>query len=129
MPKLAASKYDVFFKVAVTIIVVLIGALGASLGMFAGYLIATFFFASPDASIDGQTIGGVIGLALAVWFVAVSAKELRRARRGSGRTVISPTYSDPLRYACISTRFCGNDFSSTTSHRSLLQTCLNALRS
>jgi hypothetical protein len=44
--------------------------------MFAGYLISTSIFASPDASIDGQTIGGVIGLVLAAWFVAVSSKEL-----------------------------------------------------
>jgi hypothetical protein len=67
--------YDVLFKVVVTIIVILIGGLGASLGIFAGYLTATSIFVSPVASIDGQTIGGVVGLASAVWFVAVSAKE------------------------------------------------------
>jgi hypothetical protein len=76
MQKSAASKYDVLFMVVATIIAIFIGGLCASLGMCGGYLIATSVFASPDASIDGQAIGGVIGLALAGWFVAVSAKEL-----------------------------------------------------
>jgi hypothetical protein len=76
MRKSAARKYDVIFNVVATIIAILIGGLGASLGMFAGYLISTSIFAGPAASIDGQAIEGVIGLVLAAGFVAVSAKEL-----------------------------------------------------
>jgi hypothetical protein len=76
MPGSTAKKYDALFKVVVTIVVMLIGALGATLGMFAGYLIAVSIFASPDVSIDGQAIGGTVGLTLSAWYVAVAAKRL-----------------------------------------------------
>lgn len=76
MPSSTAKKYDVRFKVVVAmIVIILIGGLGATLGMFAGDLITTSF-ASTDASVDGQTIGGIVGFALAVWFVAVAAKRI-----------------------------------------------------
>jgi hypothetical protein len=76
MPTSVARKCDLLFKVVVTIVALLISGLGAGLGMFAGYLIATPIFASPEASNVGETIGGTIGLASAVWFIAVAAKEL-----------------------------------------------------
>jgi hypothetical protein len=76
MPISTARKYDVIFNVVAAIIAILIGALGASLGMFAGHLIATSIFASPNAPIVGQAIGGIIGLISAAWFIAVAAKEL-----------------------------------------------------
>jgi hypothetical protein len=77
MPRLTAKKNDARFKVAVVaIIVILAGGLGATLGMFAGDLIAASIFASTDGPVDGQTIGGTIGFALAVWFVVVAAKRI-----------------------------------------------------
>ena len=76
MPISTAQKCDVIFKVVATIVVMLIGGLGAGLGMFAGYLIATPIFTNPVASNAGERIGGTIGLALAVWFIAVAVKEL-----------------------------------------------------
>jgi hypothetical protein len=44
--------------------------------MFAGFLIATPIFTGPVASKAGETIGGTVGLALAVWYIAVAVKEL-----------------------------------------------------
>jgi hypothetical protein len=76
MPTSTARKYDVIFKLVATITVMLIGGLGTGLGMFAGYLIATPIFTSPVASKAGETIGGTVGLALAVWYIAVAVKEL-----------------------------------------------------
>jgi hypothetical protein len=76
MPSSTAKKYHARFKVAVAIIVILIGGLGAIFGMFAGDLMAASIFASPDASIDGRTFGGTIGFALAVWYAAIAAKGL-----------------------------------------------------
>jgi hypothetical protein len=42
---------------------------------------------------------------------------------------VVPPHSDPIRCVRMSSRFCGNDFSSMISHRSLIQTCLNAFSS
>jgi hypothetical protein len=75
MPISTARKYDVTFKVVATILFMLIGVLGTGLGMFVGYLIARPIFTSPVASNAGETVGGTVGLALAVWFIAVAVKE------------------------------------------------------
>jgi|HubBroStandDraft_6_1064221.scaffolds.fasta_scaffold1186444_1 hypothetical protein len=69
-----AKNYGTVAKLIAFVAVLVVSGIGVCSGLYIGYLVATSISADPAASSIGQVIGALVGIACAIWFIAVTAK-------------------------------------------------------